>query len=626
MADMQVKQEPRGISLCIIAQRTVPTKWMFHMMKLQQSLPSGLFWQHIYSIDKYYDQARQEVVEAALKTNTEWILFVDTDVFLPADAVNRLMSHKEKIVTGVYWMKAMPPQPIIYEKLGGGPMWNIEPQDKLIPIAGAGLGCCLIHRSVFENMPKPWFKCNWSYEDQLGQEIKVAVGEDHYFFMKAKQNGFQPYCDSNVMCDHYDVVNDVVYPGEEETKRIAKIKLEKAGQLHLLDAEKKAIESYMNPKIAFYNVSNVKFNGNSIKDKSIAGSETAVIRMAQELSRRACNVSVYCNCDAEGKYENVQYLNFDRLATDTECDVFVSSRNTDIFLSPQLPKARKYVLWAHDMPDCPGWGNIHEAIGKIDMLVFVSEYHKNIVQQQFPCIPEDKCVVCRNGIHVPYFDGPVEKVPGKIVYSTTPFRGLDTLLEVFPKIKEQVPHATLEIFSGLDIYNLADGQYTDLYEKARHMDGVTYHGTVKQEQLARELKKCSLLAYPNKFVETSCITAMENIQAGNPVVTTKLGALPETVGDCGVLIDIDPCTDEYKQRFIDEVVVILNSEEKWKRLHENCRKQCDLDWSKRAETLYQILNIDQLRNIIQSPKPNTAPGNCVEVGQPRRKVEVKLGI
>jgi glycosyltransferase involved in cell wall biosynthesis len=171
-----------------------------------------------------------------------------------------------------------------------------------------------------------------------------------------------------------------------------------------------------------------------------------------------------------------------------------------------------------------------ESIDSINHFVFVSHWQSEMFRKIFN-IPGFKTQVIKNaciGIE-PRQAGPREKV--KICYTSTPWRGLDVLLAAWEILKPE--NAELHVFSSTKIYgddfaNASEAQYQDLYDKCEVLDNVYYRGTLPNDKLREELPTFDILAYPNTFEETSCIAVIEALSAGLRVITSNIGALPET--------------------------------------------------------------------------------------------------
>jgi glycosyltransferase involved in cell wall biosynthesis len=122
--------------------------------------------------------------------------------------------------------------------------------------------------------------------------------------------------------------------------------------------------------------------------------------------------------------------------------------------------------------------------------------------------------------------------PPVLTYISTPFRGLDVLLLAFPMIRQAIPDVRLRIHGGMGLYHRgnkeADAPFSALYELARSLPGVENIGPIGQTELSESMSRADILAYPCTFRETSCISVMESLAAGLLVMTTSLGALPET--------------------------------------------------------------------------------------------------
>jgi glycosyltransferase involved in cell wall biosynthesis/SAM-dependent methyltransferase len=615
------KEKEYGLALGVICPGTVPIKWMMHMQHTGQRMPGGIYWAYVYACGdfkkdptKSYASLRTEVVEKALSMNSKWLMFVDSDVFIPEDCINRLMSHNKDIVTGIYWMKTQPPQPVVYKRIGDGPIWDIEPKDELEEIGGAGLGCCLIKLDVFRKFKEKgidFFRQDWIHEKN-GRRIQVSVGEDHWFFEKARELGFKVWMDSNVLCDHYDINSDSTYPDEKVVRKIAEKKLRKEGQGDLVDhqAMVRNIEKDK-PTIVFYNANDVKFNGNSINEKPISGSETALIQMAKNFKLLGWNVHVFCNCDKEGYFENVGYHNYNKIndgmksiaeEIGKEIDMFVSSRDIRPFLGGR-PPVKKTILWMHDMPSGNDFQKpILKAEPYIDHFVFVSNYHKNCWKMAMENkLPLKKLFASRNGIDESRFLNPtnIQKRRGMCVYTTTPFRGLDVLMGIWPKIKEKVPFAELHVYSNMSIYNQKNAPDIErIFEYGKQIakdNNIFFHNPVTQKQLANVLLEADVMVYPNHFPETSCITAMESIKAKTPIITSNFGALIETIKNYeGILIEGDSYREGYENEFIESTVKMLTDNN---YRNSFCQAERDMSWKKIAEEWIKYLTTDNKKYV-----------------------------
>lgn len=169
-------------------------------------------------------------------------------------------------------------------------------------------------------------------------------------------------------------------------------------------------------------------------------------------------------------------------------------------------------------------------VNEIDHFVFVSHWQSERYRKKFN-IPGYKTTVIQNACIGVETRQPGEREIIRLCYTSTPFRGLDVLLDAWDILSPK--DCELHVFSSCQIYGpefaqSEDPKYTDLYNRCLNTKGIVYRGSVPNDELRKELPTFDILAYPCTFEETSCIAVIEALSAGLRVVTSNLGALPET--------------------------------------------------------------------------------------------------
>ena len=172
-------------------------------------------------------------------------------------------------------------------------------------------------------------------------------------------------------------------------------------------------------------------------------------------------------------------------------------------------------------------------------------------------------------------------------------RGLECLLDMWPEVRKQVKDATLDIYYGWDIFDKVNAKNPELMrwrfimaQKIRSLgsEGVSEHGRVSHQELAKAMRGIKVWAYPTEFTEIHCITALKAQEAGCIPVTTDCYALEETVHDKNYSVQCeDIYTNKEKQKeFIQKLVAALKSGHQTKPVP-------NVDWSDVAQVWDEAL-------------------------------------
>ncbi len=347
-------------------------------------------------------------------------------------------------------------------------------------------------------------------------------------------------------------------------------------------------------RITFIHTAGAPIHAQSLEERPLGGTETALICLSQELHRIGHTVTVV------GSVENPPlslplYLPLRAIGDLAEQDVIIAVRDWSPLFLPIA--AKKRLLWtgdSYDQPASVGLGDLRVA-ERIDRLLAVSSWHADTLCAASG-FPRDKALVLRNGVRLSLFNGDEPRIRKRLIYSSTPYRGLALLTGIFAELRKAHPDLELHVFSGLQVYqgagideNLAH-TFEPLFTTLRATPGCTVHGNIKQEQLAREYMRSSVLAYPNTFDETSCITAMEAQAAGCPIVSSARGALPETVREAGILLSEQPGSPEYMAKFTSTVDKLLSDDPLWMSYSKKAIAQAQgYDWSSIARQFAEQL-------------------------------------
>lgn len=161
----------------------------------------------MYTRNSLVYDARHTILREAVRNGSD-LLFIDSDIYFTAEAIETISRHKKPIVSGLYFQKTPERLPVAYKKVRPRALFSpptiehITEIEPFMEVQGAGLGFCLIRNEVLRAMDS----------DRINPfEPYKGLGEDFSFFYRCRKKGYKIYLDTTIPLKH---LGEYEYDGE----------------------------------------------------------------------------------------------------------------------------------------------------------------------------------------------------------------------------------------------------------------------------------------------------------------------------------------------------------------------------------------------------------------------------
>jgi glycosyltransferase involved in cell wall biosynthesis len=321
-------------------------------------------------------------------------------------------------------------------------------------------------------------------------------------------------------------------------------------------------------RLAFISKRTPGFTTRTPLRQPLGGTQSALCYLCAELAQRGHEVSLFTTISTAVEEDGVRCLphGYDLAAT-------VRAERPDVVVFSQLEEDTRTLRRALNVPTVTWYAtapdfrqhngpalDAHDGERGFDHAVFLTRWHRDEMAR-LHSIPDKRAHFIHFGVAPPFlFPGliPEEVLDRKqeslrLAYTSTPFRGLDLLCDLCEEDLSGMEGLVADVFSSMKVYEGDDRAFAPLYERVRCSPRMRHRGSVGQQELAQELLRTAVLAYPNTYPETFCLAVAEAMAAGCFVITSALGSLPEVTAGYSELVPSPGDRLAYRHAFAGKV-------------------------------------------------------------------------
>lgn len=313
-----------------------------------------------------------------------------------------------------------------------------------------------------------------------------------------------------------------------------------------------------------------------LERSGLGGNETAMVLASRRLVARGHVVRVFADCESVTD-RGVRWLSLSSLPEREYRDVIIFWVRTKRFTPGNFNAPVRVAKLGLKRPNDELLGQVLD--GSINLLI-ASDFQRDIYLRNFGFPPSANWIVTADGLDIEQYDRPLPNARGKFLHAANPKRGLQLLLDMWPAVRAEHSEAELFIASshllrGVTVaedYRRAGG----LYERAMAMadEGVRFMGRVAKPELIEHQLSAEFYLYPTCYPETCCIAALEAAAAGDVILCSPAGALPDRVidGVTGFLINGDPSEPSVARNFLDRISMLAEDAPRRERMARAARE------------------------------------------------------
>ena len=334
----------------------------------------------------------------------------------------------------------------------------------------------------------------------------------------------------------------------------------------------------------------------SPSDKSLGGSEQAIVHLCESWSKMGLKVAVYADILSNNKTEitfnNIDYKNWKHLPFNHKFKIIILWRTNGFFSGIPFDLRADKIYWdLHDnFLDQPQIIECYKKYNKkLTKILFKSNYHLKSFEEYFKIkLSSNKYVIIPNGILVDKFSknwDNVDRNPYRFCYVSYYTRGLQHIIpNIWYIIKQIEPRSELHLYYGMDMFS---EDIQNNLKQLTSLPGIVDHGRQSIEMIIREKYMSSFQLYiTNTIAEIDCISIRESLITGCIPLISNFGVFAEREGIHFNLNDNDP---ESMKDIAINIIKICNDKNQMDILRNVFKKSTSIiDWYTISKKILEI--------------------------------------